>query len=101
METSAAVGRGVTIISKVMAKLTDGPDFNVLLANGVAAGQEVFHAHHHFIPRAPKDNLGFRWKAGRLPPKCQIEEFLGRVQELIASREEESSNNGAIASSST
>ncbi|MEI2826387.1 MAG: HIT family protein [Dermatophilaceae bacterium] len=34
---------------------TDG--INLLLADGAAAGQEVFHCHLHVIPRTARDGL--------------------------------------------
>ncbi len=34
---------------------------NVLLADGEAAGQEVFHTHLHVIPRYPGDGFGFKF----------------------------------------
>jgi diadenosine tetraphosphate (Ap4A) HIT family hydrolase len=34
---------------------------NLLLADGVAAGQEVFHVHLHVIPRVKGDGFGFRF----------------------------------------
>lgn len=81
------------MMSKVMARFTDGPDFNVLLANGVAAGQEVFHVHYHFIPRAPRDNLGYKWKQGlTLPPKPQIERFMSKVHGFLSNND--SKNEG-------
>ncbi len=33
---------------------------NLLLCDGVAAGQEVFHVHLHVIPRVEGDDFGFR-----------------------------------------
>jgi diadenosine tetraphosphate (Ap4A) HIT family hydrolase len=39
---------------------------NMFLADGVAAGHEVFHVHLHVIPRNPGD--GFRLKAKRRTP---------------------------------
>lgn len=39
---------------------------NMFLADGAAAGQEVFHVHLHVIPRNPGD--GFRLKARRRTP---------------------------------
>ena len=33
---------------------------NLVLADGVAAGQEVFHVHLHVIPRVEGDAFGFR-----------------------------------------
>ena len=36
---------------------------NLLLADGEAAGQEVFHVHLHVIPRFTGDGFGFRFPA--------------------------------------
>lgn len=33
---------------------------NLFLADGVTAGQEVFHVHLHVIPRTPGDGFGLR-----------------------------------------
>ncbi|MGW4769312.1 HIT family protein [Nocardia sp. NPDC004278] len=33
---------------------------NFFLADGVTAGQEVFHVHLHVIPRTPGDGFGLR-----------------------------------------
>jgi diadenosine tetraphosphate (Ap4A) HIT family hydrolase len=37
---------------------------NLLLADGVAAGQSVFHCHLHVIPRTSQDGFGFRRPLG-------------------------------------
>jgi histidine triad (HIT) family protein len=37
---------------------------NLLLADGVAAGQSVFHCHLHVIPRTSRDGFGFRRPLG-------------------------------------
>jgi len=37
---------------------------NLLLADGVAAGQTVFHCHLHVIPRTSRDGFGFRRPLG-------------------------------------
>jgi histidine triad (HIT) family protein len=44
---------------------------NLLLADGETAGQEVFHAHLHVIPRFEGDGFGFRFGAhyGQRPPR--------------------------------
>jgi histidine triad (HIT) family protein len=34
---------------------------NFFLADGIAAGQEVFHVHLHIIPRYPRDGFGLRF----------------------------------------
>lgn len=40
-ESAAALGVGLKRLGKVMNALAQGPDYNVLLANGANAGQEV------------------------------------------------------------
>ena len=37
---------------------------NFLLADGEAAGQEVFHVHLHIIPRFKNDGFGFKFPKG-------------------------------------
>lgn len=36
---------------------------NLFLADGVAAGQEVFHVHLHLVPRTADDGFGLRARA--------------------------------------
>ncbi len=54
---------------------------NLFLADGEAAGQDVFHAHLHIIPRFSKDGFGFVFPEGytNRPPR----EELDRVAQLI------------------
>jgi diadenosine tetraphosphate (Ap4A) HIT family hydrolase len=57
---------------------------NFFLADGVAAGQEVFHVHLHVIPRTPGD--GFRLKARpRTPGREELDATAERVREGISS----------------
>lgn len=87
-ETAKALGQSLQKISKVMN--AESGDFNILLANGRDAGQEVWHAHYHFIPRGGKgDGLGFRWKVGRLLPQPQIDDFLAMAKEILSEGEKE------------
>jgi len=48
---------------------------NLLLADGEAAGQEVFHVHLHVVPRFAGDGFGFRFPAGYrdLPPRTALD----------------------------
>ena len=47
------LGRAKTLIEQ-----RDGPDgFNILINTGAVAGQVVFHAHVHLIPRYKDDGL--------------------------------------------
>ncbi len=48
---------------------------NLFLADGVAAGQEVFHVHLHVIPRYQGDGFGFRFGPGygRNPARAELD----------------------------
>ena len=56
---------------------------NLFLADGRAAGQEVFHVHLHVIPRYTHDGFGLRFGPhyGERPPR----EYLDRVADKIQS----------------
>jgi diadenosine tetraphosphate (Ap4A) HIT family hydrolase len=55
---------------------------NFFLADGVAAGQEVFHVHLHVVPRTPGD--GFRLKARpRSPGRADLDATAERIREGI------------------
>ena len=51
-----------SLIKKVAdLKLKEGAEgFNVVMNNGAAAGQVVFHAHFHIIPRKKNDRIKFK-----------------------------------------
>jgi len=44
--------------------------FNLFMANGGAAGQDVFHAHLHILPRFHGDGFGFRFP-GHYPREAE------------------------------
>lgn len=83
-QSAAALGLALKRVGRVMNDLTMGPDFNIFLANGREAGQEVWHVHYHLIPRTGRsDGLGYRWKVGRLLPQPQIDEYLQKARVLL------------------
>ncbi|XP_031121650.1 adenylylsulfatase HINT3 [Ipomoea triloba] len=47
----------VPLISNAVMKATESDSFNLLVNNGAAAGQVVFHTHIHIIPRKASDCL--------------------------------------------
>ncbi|XP_044492397.1 adenylylsulfatase HINT3 isoform X2 [Mangifera indica] len=53
----AAMCSKVPIISNAIMKTTDSDSFNLLVNNGAAAGQVIFHTHIHIIPRKAHDCL--------------------------------------------
>ncbi len=58
---------------------------NFFLADGEAAGQEVFHVHLHVFPRFAGD--GFGLKVGphypSQPPRAELDETASRIREAL------------------
>jgi diadenosine tetraphosphate (Ap4A) HIT family hydrolase len=53
---------------------------NLFLADGAAAGQEVWHTHLHVIPRIARDGMlriSANWS---LPPRAALDETAARVR---------------------
>jgi histidine triad (HIT) family protein len=48
---------------------------NLLLADGEAAGQEIFHVHLHVLPRFAGDGFGHRFPPnyGQQPPRHELD----------------------------
>ncbi len=55
---------------------------DLLLADGAAAGQEVFHVHLHVIPRFSGDGFGFRFGPdyGNPPPRAELERVAASIR---------------------
>ncbi len=58
---------------------------NLLLADGEAAGQEVFHVHLHVLPRFRGDGFGFKFGAlARIPPqRTELEKIAGQIKQSL------------------
>jgi len=58
---------------------------NLLLSDGEAAGQEVFHVHLHVMPRWADDGFGFRRPArGRdHAPRAELDEAAARIHKAL------------------
>ena len=54
---------------------------NLFLADGPAAGQDVFHVHLHVIPRYAGDGFGFRFGPGytQRPPRSELDRRAGEI----------------------
>ena len=61
----------------------EGIDF--FLANGEAAGQEVFHVHLHIIPRYEGDGFGFRFgpNYNNLPERSQLDAIAVQIKQQL------------------
>ena len=55
---------------------------NLFLADGEAAGQEVFHVHLHVIPRFAGDGFGFRFGPAysELPERSELEQLAKQIR---------------------
>ncbi|XP_048504199.1 adenylylsulfatase HINT3 isoform X2 [Beta vulgaris subsp. vulgaris] len=53
----AAMCSKIPFISNAIKKATGCDSFNLLVNNGAAAGQVIFHTHIHIIPRKTHDRL--------------------------------------------
>ena len=71
-------------ISSAVFESVGAQGTNIMIQNGVAAGQEIPHVAIHIIPRSQNDGLDFQW-----PPKQLTEEEMSTV-ELTLKKESES-----------
>jgi histidine triad (HIT) family protein len=62
----------------------EGVDF--FLANGEAAGQEVFHVHLHVIPRFTGDGFGFRFGPNykNLPERSELDVIASQIKQQLS-----------------
>lgn len=58
---------------------------NYFLADGEAAGQEVFHTHLHIFPRFHNDGFGLRFNKDyyNLPERRVLDEICANIKELM------------------
>ncbi|PHT44661.1 hypothetical protein CQW23_13819 [Capsicum baccatum] len=65
----AAMSSKVPLISSAVMKATGCDSFNLLVNNGAAAGQVIYHTHIHIIPRKASDCLWTSESLSRCPLK--------------------------------
>jgi histidine triad (HIT) family protein len=55
---------------------------NLFLADGEAAGQEVFHVHLHVLPRFVGDGFGLKFgpNYGEMPDRATLDDWAGRIK---------------------
>ncbi len=58
---------------------------NLFLADGAAAGQEVFHVHLHVIPRYDDDGFGFRFSRAyfELPERPELDQLSQKIRSAL------------------
>jgi len=58
---------------------------NFFLADGEAAGQEVFHAHLHVLTRFPNDGFGLRLPPtySQRPERKELDQIAARLRDVL------------------
>jgi histidine triad (HIT) family protein len=59
---------------------------NLWLADGKAAGQEVFHVHLHVVPRSKDDGFGLKFPPdyGHQPSRAELDEIAHKIKAELA-----------------
>lgn len=84
---------------RAAAALLDSPlrcaGVNLFLADGEAAGQDVFHVHLHVIPRHAGDGFGLRLPDDYSIPRAELDETAAELRGSWspASRQSSTSNS--------
>ena len=58
---------------------------DLLLADGEAAGQSVFHVHLHVVPRFVGDGFGLKFSPNYffLPPRAEPDDIAGGIRNAV------------------
>ena len=56
---------------------------NLFLADGAAAGQEVFHVHLHVLPRFASDGFGFRRSSYGAPARSELDTLADLIEQHL------------------
>ena len=75
------VGQRIAAALRASEVGCDGVNF--FLADGVAAGQEVFHVHLHVIPRTSGDGFGLRGRPTS-PHRADLDYLAGSIRGALA-----------------
>lgn len=77
-DTLKELGNTAQIVATMVKTGTGADGINLGMNNGRAAGQLVFHAHLHIIPRFETD--GFRhWQGKHLPNETELKEIQAKI----------------------
>ena len=78
-----AMGTRVAAALRTCGVLCEG--VNLFLADGKAAGQEVFHAHLHVFPRFAGDGFGLKFSPGYfvLPSRTDLDDIAKDIRNAI------------------
>ncbi|WP_238011967.1 HIT family protein [Dactylosporangium sp. AC04546] len=77
-----AAGEAVWRIAHRLGRVVRHDGVNLFLADGVAAGQEVFHVHLHVVPRYEGDGFKLVVKPGR-PTRAELDAMAASIREAL------------------
>lgn len=70
---NAMLGLARRLADAIYASPLPCEGINLFLADGEAAGQEVFHTHLHVIPRSPGDGFGLSGSWRRISERAELD----------------------------
>lgn len=79
---AAAVFRTAARVARALRNAYSPEGVTLYQANGVAAGQTVFHFHLHLVPRYARDGMRLTWPA-RNPPREQLEANAAKLRAAL------------------
>ena len=82
-EDAAEVMRLGRRVATAQLQLGLGEGVNLFLADGEVAGQEVFHAHLHVLPRHAGDGLPVSFGAGEQPSRDHLDAVAARLGDAV------------------
>ena len=80
-ESSAILRAAQRLTRAQKASLPNCAGVNLLLSDGVVAGQEVPHAHFHVIPREQGDGFGWR-RFGRPSTREDLDSIAAQLRDI-------------------
>ncbi|RLG20135.1 HIT family protein [Candidatus Micrarchaeota archaeon] len=82
-EEGVALAKASVKVGKAVKRATGADGINLVHNIGKAAGQLVFHAHVHLIPRFTMDNMHFDWSRKKYESKDEQEEYRKKLEESL------------------
>ena len=77
-----AVARQVPRLTRAILAATAAPGLNLVVNNGLVAGQTIDHVHWHLIPRFEGDQVNWPWPHQSYP-EAGLEAMRGRIVDRL------------------
>ena len=81
-ELAGAMFRSAARAARAIERVFHPAGISVYQASGAAAGQTVFHAHIHVLPRWENDGLTFTWPV-KNPPREELERVAAQLRAAL------------------